>query len=109
MFGFLKRKKKKKEVKQVEQKQVAKKKEEPEKEIEQEVVQKTETKKRKAAIHVTKHKSGGWQVKKEGAQRALKLFKTQKEAIDHAKMIEKEKGTGYIIHKADGSTRKKKY
>ena len=109
MFGFLKRNKKKKEEKQVSKKQTAIEKTELEKEASQEEVHTPEKKKRKAAIHITKHKSGGWQVKKEGAQRALKLFKTQKEAIDHAKLIEKDKGTGYIIHKADGSTRKKKY
>lgn len=108
MFGFLK-KKKKKEMQQVEQKQVAKEMEAPKEEVKQEEEVKPVPKKRKAAIHITRHKDGGWQVKKEGAQRALKLFKTQKEAIEYAKLIEKEKGTGYIIHKADGSTRKKKY
>jgi uncharacterized protein YdaT len=103
MFGFLRKKKK----------------ETPKQAVKTNKVQSNEThidkkettvpKKRKAVIHITKHKSGGWQVKKEGAQRALKLFKTQKEAIDFAKTIESEKGTGYIIHKTDGSTRKKKY
>jgi uncharacterized protein YdaT len=66
-------------------------------------------KKRKAINHITKHKDGGWQVKKEGAQRALKRFDTQKEAIEFAKEIEKTRGTSFIIHKADGSTRKKTY
>lgn len=105
MFGFLKKKKKKETTSKqaVESKQINESKAVPEEEAS------PVPKKRKAAIHITKHKSGGWQVKKEGAQRALKLFKTQKEAIEHAKVIESEKGTGYIIHKADGSTRKKKY
>jgi len=108
MFGFLKKKKK---AQKETPKQDSKKNAELEKvEVEVEEDNKSAApKKRKAAIHITKHKNGGWQVKKEGAQRALKLFKTQKEAIDYAKVIEKEKGTGYIIHKVSGTTRKKKY
>lgn len=119
MFGFLKRKKKKsKEVKEapkavekapVKEAPVAK--EEAPKEVAPQVKEETPKapKKRKAAMHITKHKDGGWQVKKEGAQRALRLFDTQKEAIEYAKQIEKEKGTGYIIHKASGGVRKKNY
>lgn len=110
MFGFLRRKKKKKEAHQEAPKHVEKTVvEEPQEKPEPEEVKEPVKKKRKAAMHITKHKDGGWQVKKEGAQRALRKFNTQKEAIEYAKEIEKEKGTGFIIHKADGSTRKKKY
>ena len=114
MFGLFKRRKKKKEVKQdsiVKHEPVTKEesvtKEEPD--VEEVKEEEKTPKKRRAAMHITKHKDGGWQVKKEGAKRALRLFGTQKEAIEFAKQVEKEKGTGYIIHKADGSTRKKKY
>lgn len=82
---------------------------EEEKEEVEEKEESPKPRKRKAIHHVTKHKDGGWQVKKEGAQRALKRFGTQKEAIEYAKQIEKERGVGFIIHKADGSTRKKTY
>ena len=114
MFGFLRRKKKKKEAqkeapKPVQQEVVEETPEEPE-QVEVKEEKKAEPKKkRQAAMHITKHKDGGWQVKRENAQRALRKFETQKEAIEYAKQIEKDKGIGYIIHKADGSTRKKKY
>ena len=123
MFGLFKKKKKKKQEPKVEEVKVVKEekvKEEPvveEVKVEPkvEVVEKEEVKeepkkrKRKPVNHITKHKDGGWQVKKEGAQRALKRFPTQKEAIEFAKNLEKTTDTGYIIHKADGSTRKKTY
>jgi len=104
MFGWLK-KKKKKEVKQpvVEQKQETVL-EQPDKA--EKPAPKTE---RKMSYHITKHPQGGWQIKKGKAERALKRFDTQKEAIDYAKQLEKERGISYLIHKADGSTRKKKY
>lgn len=50
-----------------------------------------------------------WQVKAEGAEKALKLFKTQQEAIDYAKKVA-DNQLGYImIHKKDGSFRKLTY
>lgn len=126
MFGFLKRKKKNKKVDEVKQAPTPVKevKEEPVpvKEVKEEpapvkeeakpVAEKPAPKKprqRKPVNHITKHKDGGWQVKKEGAQRALRKFDTQKEAIEFAKQYENEKGVDYIIHKADGTTRKKNY
>ena len=66
-------------------------------------------KKRKTVYHVTKHHLGGWQIKKAGGERAIKRFETQLKAIEYAKALEKEKGIAYVIHKADGKTRKKKY
>jgi hypothetical protein len=69
----------------------------------------SQKKSRKPINHITKHKDGGWKIKKEGAQRALKRFSTQKEAIEFAKELEKTTGTAFIIHKANGATRKKTY
>jgi hypothetical protein len=130
MFGWFKKKKKKEEVVQEPKVEVVEKEEvveqeEPEvieeevkEETEEEIVEeeqvekveaKEEPKKRKMINHITKHKDGGWQIKKGGAQRALKRFSTQKEAIEFAKGLEETTGTSYIIHKADGTTRKKKY
>lgn len=68
-----------------------------------------EEKKRKVSNHITKHPQGGWQIKKSGSNRALKRFRTQKEAIEFAKGLEETTGTAYVIHKADGKTRKKTY
>lgn len=125
MFGLFKRRKKQKVNEEVKiNKDLEVKEEEPLKEEVHEEPIKEETQKepskevkeeqpkkrtRKPINHITKHKDGGWQVKKEGASRALKRFKTQKEAIEFAKNLEKTTETGYIIHKADGSTRKKTY
>ena len=104
MFGFFKKNKNKKketlktEVKQTTESVVVE-------DTTQELVVKKE---RKLSYHITKHPSGGWQLKKGKAERALKRFKTQKEAIEYAKELEK-KGASYMIHKQDGTTRKKKY
>lgn len=123
MFGLFGRKKKKAkkevEVQPVKQEEVKEEvQEEPEveevqeeKEVKEEVEVKEEKpeKKRKASNHITKHPQGGWQIKKSGASRALKKFRTQKEAIEYAKGLEETTGTAYVIHKADGKTRKKTY
>ena len=118
MFNLFKRRKKKQdEVKEVQKAIPTEDTVTKEEEVNEAPVERVEVnedkpvtpKKRKAVMHITKHKDGGWQVKKEGAQRALSKFDTQKEAIEYAKEIEKEKGTGYIIHKADGKARKKRY
>jgi len=105
MFGFLRKKKKKEKEQKITQEPVVETtQEEPKQETPVKVARK-----RKPVNHITKHKDGGWQLKKEGAQRALRKFDTQKEAIAFAKEYETEKGVGYIIHKTDGTTRKKKY
>ena len=101
-FGLFKKKKKQEPVKQTEVK------EEPVV-VEDEPKGDKPKKERKLSYHVTKHPQGGWQLKKGKADRALKRFETQKEAIEYAKQLEKERGISFIIHKADGSTRKKTY
>lgn len=61
---------------------------------------KAEPKERKDVYHVKKHDEG-WQLIKEGAQKAYRVFKYQKEAIDFAK----EENLEYIVFKADGTKR----
>ncbi len=51
--------------------------------------------------HIKKH-DDGWQIIADGADRALRVFGTQKEAIDHAK----EKELEYLLYRADGTLRK---
>ena len=69
--------------------------EEPEVEEEPEEDDKEETEKpkkaRKLPYHITKHADGGWQIKRGKAKKALRKFETQKEAIEFAKVLEKEK------------------
>lgn len=59
----------------------------------------------KKNIHVTPHKDGDWQVKKGGSKRAIKITSTQKEAIDIATQIAKNKKTDTKIHGRDGKIR----
>lgn len=121
MFGLFRRRKKKlKEELKTEPVSNEMIENEPEELVETELVEETKEelheenkeapeKKRKASNHITKHPQGGWQIKKSGASRALKRFRTQKEAIEYAKGLEESTGTAYVIHKADGKTRKKTY
>lgn len=51
--------------------------------------------------HVIKRESN-WAIKKEGAKRATKLYKSKLEAIKAAKESRK-KGVILVVHKADGS------
>lgn len=58
------------------------------------------TKANKPTYHVKKHEEG-WQVIKEGSEKAYRVFKYQKEAIDFAK----EEDLEYIVYKSDGTPR----
>ena len=59
--------------------------------------------------HISQRDDGKWQVKAEGAEKALKLFDTQKEAIAYAKTVADNQEGSIIIHKVDGKIRKTKY
>lgn len=59
--------------------------------------------------HISLNDSGKWQVKGEGAQKALKVFDTQKEAIAYAKKVADNQDTNIVIHKVDGKIRKQDY
>lgn len=57
--------------------------------------------------HVTPHHGGGWQVKGANNQRATAVFKTQKDAIDRAIQIAKNKESEVVIHNKHGVIREK--
>lgn len=60
--------------------------------------------------HISKRKEDNrWQVKAEGADKALKLFLTQDEAIAFAKKTAGNQDARIVIHKADGSFRRLTY
>lgn len=84
--------------------------EKPVEEVETEKPVKKEepTHKRKQQYHVSHHKDG-WKVKLSNGEKAIKVFKTQAEAIEYAKHLAETHDTTYQIHKKDGSIRKKKY
>jgi hypothetical protein len=57
--------------------------------------------------HVIPSLSGGWSVRKGGASRASKVFETQVEAIDYAKILAKKSSSVLYIHREDGTIREK--
>ncbi len=50
---------------------------------------------------------GGWAVKGAGAQKATKVFSTQKEAIAAARRIAVSQGSELLIHGRNGKIREK--
>ncbi len=50
-----------------------------------------------------------WRVRKEGSDKTIKYFKTQKEAIAFAEALAKAGNTSVVVHKVDGAIRKQKY
>ncbi|MFA6738838.1 MAG: DUF2188 domain-containing protein [Bacilli bacterium] len=69
----------------------------------------SESKAPKTSYHISLREDGKWQVKRGAAEKALKLFETQKEAIDYAKSVADNQETSIVIHKKDGKIRKQKY
>ena len=57
--------------------------------------------------HISKRKEDGmWQIKAAGGEKAIKLFKTQKEAIEYCKTLAGNQDASIMVHKEDGSFRK---
>ena len=59
----------------------------------------------KTNIHVTPHERDGWQVVREGAERASSVHQTQAEAIARARTIAQHEGVEMLIHGRDGRIR----
>ncbi len=64
----------------------------------------------KTIYHVTKRDNDGreWKVFIQGSDKVIKLFKTQKEALDYAKQLceNKNDGSTVMLHGLDGKIRK---
>ena len=52
--------------------------------------------------HVVPNPNGGWDVKRNGAERASFHAKTKAEAVETGRVISKNQDTEFIIHKANG-------
>lgn len=52
--------------------------------------------------HVTSRPDGRWAVRESGAERASKVFDTQKEAVKFARTSAKNEGTEIYVHQRDG-------
>ena len=56
--------------------------------------------------HIAKRADGKWQVKLANGQVAIKLFSTQKEAIDYAEKLAKNQDGSIRVHSVKGKIRK---
>lgn len=52
--------------------------------------------------HVVPNPDGGWDVKRNGAQRASLHTETKQDAIDQGRKISQNQGTEFVIHNKDG-------
>lgn len=65
--------------------------------------------------HVSQNKDEGtanykkWRIRKEGSDKTIRYFDTQKEAIAFAEDLAQKAGSSVVIHKVDGSIRKQDY
>ena len=55
--------------------------------------------------HVVKRPDGKWEVKYAGGQKAIKLFDTQKEAIEYTKVMAENQGGKMLVHNSKGASK----
>ncbi len=71
--------------------------------------------KKPAKYHISQNKdddsehAGSWRVRKEGSEKTIKYFTTQKAAIEFAEQLAENQDSSIVIHKKDGSIRKQDY
>lgn len=54
------------------------------------------------SYHVIANVNGGWNVKRNDAERATRSFASQKDAIEYGRSISRSHATDLIIHGRDG-------
>lgn len=77
------------------------KKAEPKKEAKKEAPKKEATR----TYHLVKRSDGKWEVKYAGGQKAIKLFDTQKEAIEYSKKMAENQGGSMLVHNSKGANK----
>ncbi len=55
--------------------------------------------------HVSKRADGKWQVKYAGGSKAIKLFNTQKEAMEYTKVMAENQGGSVLLHNSKGANK----
>ena len=55
--------------------------------------------------HLVKRADGKWEVKYAGGQKAIKLFDTQKEALDYSKKMAENQDGKVLVHNSKGANR----
>ena len=91
-------------------KETPKKKEAPKKapakkEAPKKVVKEPAKKESTRTYHVVKRADGKWEVKFAGGQKAIKLFDTQKEALEYSKVMAKNQGGSMLVHNSKGANK----
>lgn len=57
--------------------------------------------------HVVKRADGKWEVKFAGGEKAIKLFATQKEAVEYTKKMAENQGGSMLVHNSKGANKGK--
>lgn len=57
------------------------------------------------AQHVAPNPRGGWSVRRTGAIRAARVFRTESEAITYAREKAREERSDLFVHRKDGTVR----
>lgn len=52
--------------------------------------------------HVVPNPDGGWDVKRDGADRSSGHFGTKQDAVDAGRKISQHQGTEFVVHNKDG-------
>ena len=55
--------------------------------------------------HLVKRSDGKWEGKFAGGQKAIKLFNTQKEAIEYSKKMAENQGGAMLVHNSKGENK----
>ena len=55
--------------------------------------------------HLVKREDGKWEVKFAGGQKAIKLFDTQKEALEYSKKMAENQGGKVLVHNSKGANK----
>lgn len=55
--------------------------------------------------HLVKRSDGMWEVKYAGGQKAIKLFRTQKEALAYSEKMAENQGGAVLVHNSKGSNK----
>lgn len=67
-----------------------------------------ETKKKATRVyHVVKRSDGKWEVKFAGGEKAIKLFNTQKEAVEYSKVMAENQDGALLVHNSKGKNKGK--
>lgn len=57
--------------------------------------------------HVVPDPDGGWNVKKGGASRASRHFRTKREAESYGRTVSQRQRSEFVVHKRDGTIQRK--